>query len=109
MIVSFKERELRDEAINEIIAVSKYTKNTCEKFKFVLTLLNAADNISSLPDFITSKLSFTNGVIILTINQNLKFHFRIAHYKKLLDKTQPLVSKEICRLQLTWIEETNAL
>ena len=49
MIISFRSRELRDNALNEFISLFEYSANIVDKLKFFLLVLNSSQNVVEFP------------------------------------------------------------
>ncbi|MCR8952972.1 MULTISPECIES: hypothetical protein [Acinetobacter] len=108
MIISFKSKELRDNAINEFLGMQNLNPITLELLKTILTSLNAASSLKDLPHPIKGKFNYINENICLGGITNLDLHFRNAHLDAPKTSDGIIDWDRVSRLQLTYIGEKHA-
>ena len=108
MIISFKSKELRDNAINEFLGMQHYTPKSLAILKTILTSFSVATSLKDLPFFLVSKVIYTKENHILLNIDNFVLHFSIAHEKPPKTQSGTINWDVISRLQLINIGEKNA-
>ncbi|ENV10210.1 hypothetical protein F966_01383 [Acinetobacter higginsii] len=105
MIISFRSKELRDDAINEVLGTQSLSPRIFNWLKAILTSLNAASNINDLPSAIRNRFKFHNENIVLVGYYNLDLHFKTAHLNTPTANDGTIDWQKVYRLQLIRIGE----
>lgn len=108
MIISFRSKELRDNAINEFLGMQNLDPDTLELLKTILTSLNAASSLKDLPHLIKGKFKYIDESICLDGLNDLDLHFRNAHLDAPKTSGGIIDWEKVSRLQLTYIGERHA-
>ena len=108
MIISFRSKELRDNAINEFLGMQNLNPNTLNLLKTILTSLNAASSLKDLPIPIKGKFNYINQNIGLDSFQSLDLHFTSAHLDAPMTSDGIIDWEKVSRLQLGYIVEKHA-
>ncbi|MCF9045738.1 hypothetical protein [Acinetobacter nectaris] len=104
MIISFRSRELRDNALNEFISLFEYPANIVDKLKFFLLVLNSSQNVVEFP--LPHILRFHGESLEIPLDDNTSIIFKHAHKNVSVAADGSLPWEKVTRLQL--IEVRNA-
>ncbi|MFP6812123.1 MAG: hypothetical protein VB956_02170 [Moraxella sp.] len=77
MIISYQTRQLRDEILNDFLLQNKFPQEVVKRLKFYLSILSAADNVSSTP--LNETFRFNGKYLEIDLPKNLIVLFKIAN------------------------------
>ncbi|QER40853.1 hypothetical protein F2A31_14555 [Acinetobacter suaedae] len=104
MIISFRSRELRDNALNEFISLFEYSAHIVDKLKFFLLVLNSSQNVVEFP--LQHTLSFHGENLEISLDENTSIIFKQAHKNVAVAADGSLPWEKVTRLQLIEVRNT---
>lgn len=108
MIISFRSKELRDNAINDFLGMQNLNPIALDLLKTILTSLNAASSLKDLPNPIKVKFNYLNENISLRGFYNLDLHFKSAHFDVPKTRDGIIDWDNVSRLQLIHVGQKHA-
>lgn len=98
MIISFRSRELRDNALNEFVSLLQYPVHIVDKLKFFLLVLNSSQNVIEIP--LQHVFNYHGENLEISLDGSTSIVFKHAHKNVSKAADGSLAWGKVTRLQL---------
>ncbi|CAP02591.1 hypothetical protein ACT4Y5_06105 [Acinetobacter baumannii] len=106
MIISFRSRELRDNALNEFISLIEFPVHIVERLKFFLLVLSSSNNVLEIP--LQHSFNYLDDGFEVLLDSTTSILFRQAHKSTPRTTSGLIIWEKVTRLQLIEVRNTYA-